>query len=132
MRARLVKESLNDSVMFTEEDVNKIKEVLPGEKSLGRFFVGYDVAKKNDSELLVIVQVDGKRGLPREAELKAIYLPRPPLPAGYQYAPGGPIDFSGEPMTPETIRERDEIYSDRGYTDSEFSGYVCHKVIKMI
>lgn len=95
----------------------------------GRIDIEVFAAKgDNPDQFYVVVEADGKRGFPRDAYFAALNHQKPVLPDGFEYTTGKPTNWGGEEVTAKSIKEDDERYDDRGYTDSEFSGGVRYAV----
>ena len=114
----------------TNTDISLIEDSLPSERWSGNWFTDFFVTKNND-KIYVGIVVGGKRGYPRDAYIKALKTPKPSLPKGFTYTTGTPVNmYTNEPVTLKSIKEDDEYYDDRGYTDSEFNGEVYYEVTK--
>lgn len=114
---------------ITQDDLDYINETLPDEKVVNRFFISY-YADNIGGKPVIVIDVSGKRGRPRDAYLTALRTNKPKLPSGYKYVSGKAIDYKGEPVTADSIKKDDEYYDDRGYTDSEFGGAVLYEIEK--
>jgi len=99
-------------------------------RKIGRFDIAYYAEQNRDGRIFLEVVADSKRGYPRDAFLTALSVGKPSLPQGYEYVTGTPVDYSMKEITRETIKADDEMYDDRGYTDSEFSGSVRYEIKK--
>jgi len=117
---------LNTEIMSLEDLSNNLEN--KSYKS-GRFDIDFDIQKTGDN-IRLLIAAHGKRGYPREAYLKALSTPLPTLPNGYEYVDRKPKDYTGNIMTPTSIKSDDDNYDDRGYIDSEFSGVVYYNVQK--
>jgi len=106
---------------ISRDDIRSIQSALgeEGYSSAG-FDIGYSVGQRG-GKTYVSVGANGKRGYPRDAEKKAMSS-KPPLPAGYKYVTGDPVDYQGNKMTTQSLKDADERYDDRGYQSSEFFG----------
>lgn len=86
-----------------------------------------DALVKDGKVILLGIHVTGKRGLVSDAEKKAKEY-KPALLKGFEYISGKAIHFDGEIMNAASIKKADEMYDDREYTDSEFSGSCYYEV----
>jgi hypothetical protein len=113
-----------------DTDISLIENNLPSERWSGNWNTDFFTTKKND-KIYVGITVGGKRGYPRDAYIKALNTSKPALPSGFTYTTGTPINmYTNKPVTLKSIKEDDELYDDRGYTDSEFHGEVYYEVTK--
>lgn len=113
-----------------DTDISLIEDSLPSEKWSGSWFTDFFTTKNNDKIYIGIV-VGSKRGYPRDAYIKALNTSKPKLPSGFTYTTGTPVNmYTNTPVTLKSIKEDDEYYDDRGYTDSEFDGEVYYEVTK--
>jgi hypothetical protein len=119
------------SKTMTSADLSHIESSLPSERWQGRdWLISYFTSEKN-GKFYVGVSASGKRGYPRDADIKALNTSKPSLPSGYEYVTGTAVNmYSGKPITIKTIKEADDYYDDRGYTEYEFQGEVYYEVIK--
>ena len=135
---KLFKESLyfKDKFQKKESTVNESASELNNyfeqkRKRIGRFDIEYYAEQNRDGRIFLEVVADSKRGYPRDAFLTALSVGKPSLPQGYEYVTGTPVDYSMKEITKQTIKADDEMYDDRGYTDSEFSGSVRYEIKKI-
>ena len=123
--AKKEKAPINDPV----QDLKTLKTVESETRS-GDFYIDKTIEKKHDGTFMLSVNVSGKRGTVSSAYIKALSVSKPELPKGFEYETGTPIDWGGKEVTRQTIKEDDDYYDDRGYTDSEFGGGVYYKIVK--
>jgi hypothetical protein len=128
---KISSKSSGDSKKMTSADLSVIDSSLPSERWQGRdWFISYFTSER-DGKFYVGISAGGKRGYPRDADIKALNTSKPALPSGYVYATGVAVNmYSGKPITVKTIKDADEYYDDRGYTEYEFDGEVYYEVIK--
>lgn len=128
---KLPRISSKKSKKMTSADLSVIDSALPSERWQGRnWLIDYFTSERN-GKFYVGVAASGKRGYPRDADIKALNTPKPVLHIGYAYATGVAVNmYSGKPITLKTIKDADEYYDDRGYTEYEFDGAVYYEVIK--
>ena len=113
-----------------DTDISLIENSLPSERWSGSWFTDFFATKYND-KIYVGIVVGGKRGYPRDAYIKVLKTSKPALPSGFTYTTGTPVNmYTNTPITLKSIKEDDEYYDDRGYTDSEFDGEVYYEVTK--
>lgn len=83
--------------------------------------------EKAPKKLMLTVSYDSKRGSPTDLRLK--YLNKvPSLPAGFKYVDEVARMGNGEIATKKSILEYADMYDDEGYTEYEFSTYLCFYV----
>ena len=118
---------------YNEEEYGKggqIKDLREYFDKYDNYNYGYGVNENKDKTYTLEITYSGKRGYPRDAEIKAMRKQRPNLPQGYEYINTKPEWYNGSPMTIESINELDEYYDDRGYTEYEFYGTAYHRFKK--
>jgi hypothetical protein len=96
------------------------------EKWKGRdWFISYWIENIKGKRAIEVI-VNGKRGITSDAEKMALKIGKPTLPEGLEYATGKPVWQNGTSASVSDIKKRDEMFDDRGYHDSEFSGEVYY------
>lgn len=114
-----------------EDDVKLLNKHFESLNTLwiGRDFTVHYFAKEIKGKIYVDVDAGGKRGYPRDAEFVAMDNPPLDLPNGFNYKQP-PLNYDLTKMTAKTIKDVDNFYDDRGYTEYEFSGSCLFEIVK--